>query len=405
MIYFHYCSDGEHKSTHKIALCADIEKMYRQILVNDEQCNLQRIVWRESQKERIQNYVLKTVTYGTANAPFLAIRVLQQLANDEKEKYPIASKIMLNDFYVDDMISGCDSEQQANEYYMQLKLAFKSGGFNLRKWASNNVAFMSNIPEADREVQKTQSINIDNTIKALGIKWKTETDNFSFSINDSLDTSATTKRKLLSQVASLYDPLGWLAPVIIKPKVLLQQLWQMEKQWDDELPKIINDEWLKIKTQLPSLTAITIPRWIGTLSSSTNIEIHAFSDASEMATAAVVYIKCGDNVRLLTAKTKVAPFKKLSIPKLELCAALLASRLKKNAIESMKLNASKIKMYSDSKVALAWITSNPNRWKVFVSNKVIKKNKNVEKDCWKYVNTKDNPADCASRGLYPSELK
>lgn len=393
---------------HRIVFTADIEKMYRQILIHEDHTELQRIVWRDSPKEKIKEYKLLTVTYGTASAPYLAIRTLQQLAKDEANAHPVASEIIMNDFYVDDVLSGADSINEAISKQIELKTALQKGGFNLRKWTSNNKEFLDTIPENDREIKFPQQINIDSTIKALGLNWNPLTDEFSFKIIIKLDSNAKTKRMLLSEIASLFDPIGWISPVIIKAKILLQELWILGKTWDEELPEYIQKEWQKIKEELSNLEKIKIPRWIETTATS-EIELHGFCDASEMAYAAAIYVKSKNinnetKITLLVAKTKVAPIKKLTIPRLELCGALLLARLAKKVINAMQINYQKIYMWSDSKIVLAWLNGNPKRWKTFVANQAVKINAMISSKHWQHISSEDNPADCASRGIYPNDI-
>lgn len=131
---------------HKIAFCADIEKMYRQIRINNSQTHLQRILWRETPHAPIKEFELTTVTYGTASAPFSAIRTLYQLASDGYENYSKASEVVKNDFYVDDSVSGADSVEEALEIYKQLRQLMNSACFNLRKWSSNSRELLKHIP-------------------------------------------------------------------------------------------------------------------------------------------------------------------------------------------------------------------------------------------------------------------
>lgn len=397
---------------HRIAFTADIEKMYRQILVHKEHTNLQRIIWRNAPNERLRDYKLVTVTYGTSCAPYLAIKTLNQLAFDEEKNSPDAAKIIRNDFYVDDVASGADNVEQAMQFQRELKETLASGGFNLRKWASNSPELLRAVPEYDREVKMHHDIIIDSsaTIKTLGIKWNPSADTFEFKINTA-DKETGTKRELLSEIAALYDPLGWLAPVIIKAKILIQESWSTGIGWDEKLPVEIKNNWAKIKNELPTIESIKIPRWINT-SGNTQIQLHGFCDASESAYAAVIYIKTininGEiNVSLLTAKTKVAPLKKdkITIPRLELCGATLLATLAQQVINAMQINIENVFLWCDSKVVLAWIKGNPNRWKSFVANRAIEINGKFKTNVWNYVQTKQNPADCASRGIFPAELK
>jgi hypothetical protein len=124
--------------THRYALIADIEKMYRQISIDKSQWDLQRIFWRESRDQLLQIYRLKTVTYGTACAPYLATRTLTQLAIDKQKMYAIASHIATRDFYMDDLLTGANTIEEAKQLQSEIDKLMKSGGFHLRKWSSNS---------------------------------------------------------------------------------------------------------------------------------------------------------------------------------------------------------------------------------------------------------------------------
>lgn len=218
----------------------------------------------------------------------------------------MAKSVIKNDFYVDDLISGAECLEDAVRIKNEVIGALSSAGFHLRKWTSNCEYFMKTIPDADREVDISQEIYMDDTAKTLGIHWQPREDVFMFKINIK-ENDTRTKRMLLSEIASLFDPLGWLAPIVIKAKALLQELWTLGSGWDDELPEHIHSQWTKIKSELPTLRELKIPRWIFTQKSA-SIEIHGFCDASELAYAAVIYVKatCIDqvNISLLSAKNK-----------------------------------------------------------------------------------------------------
>lgn len=384
---------------------SDIEKMYRQIKLHPSQRMWQKILWRASTDEPIDEYQLSTVTYGMANAPYLAIRTLSQLADDCEKEFPIAAEILRNKFYVDDGMFGADTVEELCEHYSSIRRLLRSGGFNLRKWSTNCAKLREMIPEKDME---TPVNTIDNSVKTLGISWVTTTDMLQVNVIIKSTQNVRTKRELLSQIASLYDPLGWLAPVILKAKMLMQSVWLLQIDWDDHLPSELIDEWITIRTQLSEIGHFEVPRWLCT-SGGTDAELHAFCDASQKGMAAVIYVRTTHNekilVSLLVAKYKVAPIKPLTIPRLELSAAHLLSKLVKKVLNSTDQKFSKINLYSDSRVTLDWIKGNPKRWKTFVATRVVQINENINKDNWYHVPTKSNPADCASRGLYPNDLK
>lgn len=389
-----------------VAITADVEKMYRQINVNQHHQPFQRILWR-NEDGYVTDYELSTVTYGTACAPFLAIRTVQQLAFDEQQEYPTASSRTLTDMYVDDFISGGDTLQETQDLQREMVELFKKGGFNLRKWSSNSKPLLDNIPAASREELTCLDVCRDDIIKTLGIAWHTVDDCFHFVVRLTETPTKLTKRTLLSDVARLFDPIGFLAPIIITAKILFQSLWLKGLEWDDLLPEDIANEWQALRSNLNEVSTITIPRWIGTSKLNQRTEFHGFCDASTKAYAAVVFCRTEFNgeyrVQLLTSKTRVAPIKTVSLPNLELCGAALLANLIKRVQQSMEIDAT-VFAWTDSTIVLDWIKSNTHK-KTFLANRVSTILDNLTPSQWHHVRSKENPADVASRGICPAELQ
>ncbi|XP_071578918.1 uncharacterized protein [Temnothorax nylanderi] len=383
----------------------DITKMYRQINVHKDDWNLQRVLWIDKQLKEVENY-LTTVTYGTKGAPFLAVRTLLQLVKDEGHKFPLAVPPLTEGRYVDDTFGGADTVQQIKEIAVQLKNLCMAGGFPLSKWHATHQDVLTAV-QAEKE-QGSQIAFDDCTTKILGLNWLPHEDSFTFSTRISSHTNQFTKRLVLSEVAQIFDPLGFASPVVIKAKMLLQELWLHKLRWDEPLPSQLSSRWLTIRKELTSLSRISIPRWYNTWSTS-SVEFHGFSDASQLAMAAVVYITVrssnGATISLVCSKTKVAPLKRLTIPRLELSAALLLSRLMRYVQATLKLNVTAIHLWTDSVVTLTWIKSHASRWKDFVRNRVSQIQDLTAKAHWRYVPGTSNPADCASRGLTTSQLQ
>lgn len=391
---------------YKYAITSDIEKMYRQIEVNPQHRPFQRILWR-GEDGRVSEYELSTVTYGTACAPYLAIRTVHQLAMDEKANFPETYQRAIADMYVDDFISGGDTFDETITLQRDMASLFKRGGFNLRKWASNSQNILDHIPTNSRDTSTCLDVCHEEVNKTLGVFWHTTVDQFRFNVVLPDEPPNLTKRALLSEVAKLFDPFGFLAPVVINAKILFQSLWLKGVEWDDALPDDIAQEWLTLRANLKHIMTIQIPRWIGTSKASMHIEFHGFCDASEKAYAAVVYCRTVDNgnyvVHLLTSKTRVAPIKRISLPNLELCGATLLAKLMKKVRDTMDIDA-EIFAWTDSTIVLDWIRSNTHK-ATFVANRVSTILDYLKPSQWRHVRSKDNPADVASRGICPSQLK
>lgn len=275
--------------TFEIAIIADIEKMYKQIKMDDKQQHLQVILWRDNDNGKIHEYKMTTVTFGLSNSPYLAIRWLKAVADAVAEKYPLASNAIKNNFYVDDHTGGASTVREAIELYEQLKNAFGSVGCNLRKFVSNSSELMNHFSEQDKKKIDT------NTVKVLGIIWNPMRDTLEFQINFNTNVTTKTKRQLVLEIATVYDPLGLIPPVIVKAKILLQRVWAVSKKekkygWDDELPIEFSEEWTKIKTRAMALNSVAVKRWVCTSENST-VQIHGYCDASQRAYAACVYMR------------------------------------------------------------------------------------------------------------------
>ncbi|XP_052741090.1 uncharacterized protein LOC112045429 [Bicyclus anynana] len=394
---------------YKIVLVSDLVKMYRQVLIADEHTDYQRIIWRDDPDEQYKSYKLLTVTFGTASAPYLAVRTLLQTAEDNKKDYPLAAEITKTSFYMDDLLTGCHCVDQGIEIYNQMNELMAHGGFELRKWCSNSNELLARISKDKQHLEETYEIKFDNIVKILGLCWDRNQDKFKFSVNLPEIAEIVTKRKVLSDVARLFDPFGWLAPIIIVAKVFLQKLWLSNSGWDDQLPPQLLDEWKTYRNQLKYLQNIELDRWLSICPNQTSVEIHGFADASMVAYAAVVYTKVITDdekviVTLLESKTKVAPLKQISVARLELCAAHLLAKLLSQTANNLKIPKSQIYAYTDSTVVLAWIEGQPNKWQTFVANRVSEIQTLLDNHVWNHVTSKENPADLASRGIQPSDL-
>ncbi|XP_048487495.1 uncharacterized protein LOC119692752 [Plutella xylostella] len=381
---------------HKYILSADVAKMYRCIEVHPDDRNLQQIVWRVNSSDPITAFKLNTVTYGTASAPFLATRCLKQLGlecNDKK-----TAEIILHDFYVDDLLTGSDDLEEAKAIRESVTTVLASAGMPLRKWRSNEPELLSEISETSLDL----NIGSQEPNKLLGLGWHSDSDDLCFPLN-SLVTDGNTKRELLSVIAQVFDPLGLLAPCIITMKMLMQGLWLDKLSWDEPLPSEIKKRWNEITKSLSLLNAVRCPR-IMVCDAHKTVQLHIFSDASERAYGACAYVRSVDStgdvtVRLLIAKSRVAPIKPATIPRLELCGALMGARLFEKVVDSLRIKIDQIFFWSDSTIVLGWLRMLPCKLQPFVRNRVAEILEKAGNHTWRHVPTDLNPADPISRGV------
>lgn len=393
---------------HRIAITSDIEKMYRQVEVCHDDANFQRIVWRNDKNMALKHYKLVTVTYGTSSAPFQATRCLRELANLNVDKFPNASRAIAEHFYVDDLLSGSSSVDATITLCKDIMKILNSAGFPLRKWASNSIEVLKALPGNNSENFLIDVLKSTDH-KILGLYWDPKADVLKFKIDlQTFRNNSQTKRELLSDSSRLFDPLGWLTPATVSIKILFQQVWIHHLDWDDVVPDAVAEKWNKIKNNLNVLENIKINRCLS-YSDSSKIEIHGFSDASQNAYAAVVYCRIEDefgniHVNLLTSKSRVAPIKQISIPRLELCAAHLLARLIDTVIKNLKWFNYDCYAWTDSQIVLHWLNDHPSKWKTFVANRTSQIMTLLPKLKWNHVSTANNPADCSSRGILPQDL-
>ncbi|XP_058828585.1 uncharacterized protein LOC131688396 [Topomyia yanbarensis] len=397
----------------KIAFSGDVSKMYRQVLHAKQDRRFLRIFWRPHPSQPLRVLELCTVTYGTASAPFLATRCLVQLVKEDGDAFPIAARIVKEETYMDDVLSGADSVEEAIEAQRQLKQLLEKGGFPIHKWCSNSQQFLEQIPAEDREKKMPmEELGVNEAIKVLGLFWDPSADMLSIANHPKSSAPAdkrVTKRVIYSEIAKFFDPLGLVSPVIVLAKLLAQRLWQLKSGWDDPVDEMTAQRWQELQTSLSHLHQIAIPRCV-TFGGVIAFELHGFSDSSTVAYGACVYLRSlfadgSVKLRLLTSKSKLAPLHDLSIPRKELCAALLLTRLLERVLPALDMTFREIVLWCDSTIVLAWIRKPLNQLELFVRNRIAVIQKHTSDYRWEYIRSLQNPADIVSRGQLPEVLK
>lgn len=383
--------------------CADVEKMYRQVLIDEKQRDLQLVLWRDSPINPLDVYQLKTVTYGTASAPFLSCRCLKQLAQDCSD--PEVAKIINDSFYVDDFICSLPDKAKLIKICDDVTKVLDSGCFPLRKWVFN---FDSTGQDYAKNASKQLSLGEHAQSKTLGLGWYNDIDKLHYySRHDNLKEPVT-KRTILSCTAQVFDPLGLLSPFITIAKILLQKLWLLKLDWDEPVPDDVTRTWRQFVNKLSLLDNVRVPRGV-MCNNPVRKELHVFTDASQLAYGSCAYIRTLDDetavtVRLLCAKGRVASLTPMTIPRLELMGACVGSRLYIKIRDSLRCEFDNVTFWTDSTVVLGWLRMPPNMLKTFVQNRTAEINELTKGCLWRHVSGIDNPADLVTRGQHLEAL-
>ena len=304
-----------------------------------------------------------------------AVRSLQETAKlTDNENVRTA---ILEGFYVDDFLSGCNTLEDAKGLQDELIATLEKTKLPLRKWVSNDQTLVERLPPDMRGGDLVNLFEADSTIRTLGITWQPQKDHFKFTCTLPKINPPETKRQILSEIAKLFDPIAWLTPITIKAKIWIQRLWTLGLTWDEPLAENLIEEFKADIKGIEILEKFTLNRFI-TDCDPVKHEIHCFTDASIHAYAATVYLvtekATGEKIpHLIAAKSKVAPIKTVSLPRLELCGAQLGAKLTDKILKAFKsVNLKNLETFAwtDSTITLAWIQASPSKWNTFVANRV-----------------------------------
>lgn len=394
-----------------VAVCGDIAEMFHRIKIRHDDQHSQRFLWRDGDvNKKPDDYAMVAMTFGATCSPSTAQFVKNKNALQFMNQFPRAVLSITNRHYVDDLLDSFDDEEEAIRTIKDIIYIHQEGGFEIRNFSSNKVEVLRAIQESDNNNCKDLSLkNPQDTEKVLGMYWRTDKDTFTFKVNmkrihtDIVNkTRSPTKREVLRIVMAIFDPLGFLANYVVFAKILLHDIWAAKIEWDQQLPPVLYVKWLRWFDEINRIEEVSIPRCYNDIILQTrSIQLHTFVDASESAFAAVCYIRMeveGEvRTSLIASKTRVAPKKRLTVPKLELQAALLGARLS-NTIEQEHSFAITEKFYwSDSKTVLGWLKCNHQCLKTFVFHRVSEIEDITDLKQWNWIASKENVADEATK--------
>lgn len=398
---------------HQVAFTGDICEMFNRVKIQEDDTFAQCFLWRDlNTKLPIQIYQMKAMLFGLNCAPFLAQFVKNFNAVEYKNEYPDAYEAITKNHYMDDFVDSKDDLNEAVKLINEVIKVHRFGDFNIRSFISNNRELIQNIPK-ESVAEDMFNENPKDIHKVLGLFWNTITDNFHFlyefyKINPEImnNGKVPTKREVLQTLMTIFDPLGFLTPITIKGKILLQLAWKSKIPWDATIPTDLHKKWLIWMKEIEHLKILTIPRCykINNLNPE-NVQLHILCDASASAYCAVAYLRTREKssieLSLVYSKSRVAPIQKsLTIPKLELMGAVLAVRIAELLKENLQVTS--LHFWTDSMVILAWIKSK-KYLKVFEKNRVDEILKYSKPSDWEWIPTKENIADLGTRD-HPKDL-
>ncbi|XP_055619056.1 uncharacterized protein LOC129764221 [Toxorhynchites rutilus septentrionalis] len=356
---------------------------------------------------------MDVATFGSTSSPASAQFVKNKNAVEFADRFPRAVESIVKNHYVDDFLDSFENEEEAVRVSQETSFIHLHGGFQLRNWLSNSAELLKEMKEEGPNDSKSFCLNsAEGTDRVLGMLWLTVNDELRFfmKMKDEIQLvidkgERPTKRQLLKCLMGVFDPLGLLSVFLIHGKILLQDVWRAGLLWDEKVPEDIFDRWTRWTELFPEIEDLRISLCYFTRATADTykaLQLHIFVDASEAAFSAVAYFRTAKfeseaECSLVAAKTKVAPLKPLSIPRLELQAAVLGSRLMTTVLESHTVEVKRCVLWSDSATVLAWLRADHRRYKQYVACRVGELLSITEVAQWRWVPSKLNPADAATK--------
>ncbi|XP_067627178.1 uncharacterized protein [Eurosta solidaginis] len=372
-----------------VAVAGDIEEMFSQVRIREANQDSQRFLWRDGKSDKpIQTYLMSSMIFGAICSPCCAEHIKNVNARKYEPIMPRGSHAVIASTYVDDLIVSFNSADEALIITGEAIKINAAAGFKLRNFLCNNKDVQNEL-NGKNVVTNSQIVTMDHqttTEKVLGMYWNTTNDALEFHFQFHKIARGVlnglrmpTKRELLGISMSIYDPFRLLANVTIYLKILMQSLWRLQVKWDETVPHDLAEQWKLWWSSFQSVKDFSVPRCYSTiLSVADDIQLHVFVDASEPAYAAVAYLRIRKmskiDVTLICAKSRCTPFKGMTIPRLELQAAVQGCRLKESMERCHDFHIHSTPFWSDSKTVISWIRSINRNFKQFVACRIFEHN-------------------------------
>ncbi|GBM82013.1 hypothetical protein AVEN_51858-1, partial [Araneus ventricosus] len=382
----------------KIGVISDIKQAFLQIALNESDRDVLRFMWwKDGDPQNIVTYRHCRVVFGISCRPFLLAAVLNHVLDQVEEPLRSLAVKLKDSLYVDNCVASVDSVSELEHFRTETQRILKTAKFDLRGWKNNF------LPEIEETIQDSSGAVEEKEVSVLGLTWDREEDTLSCEmIRTENEGEPITKRKILSVAHQLFDPIGFTCPITLIPKLLLQECWKLGISWDSKLPEDVINKFKKWKDELHELKFLKIPRRLSNLDlNESSLTLHTFCDASKLAYATCIFLRAEKEgkvtCQLIQARSRIAPLKGISIPRMELLACNIGARLANSVKKDLNLVDIESFFWSDSMDALHWIKKE-GPWMTFVSNRVNEIRRLSEAYEWKFVPGTQNPADLPSRG-------
>ena len=403
-----------------VAVAADIKRMFHQVFVSPEDRGALCYLWwpdGDLTKDP-KTFQMLVHIFGATSSPSICGYALRRTAADNSEGFSSETvDAVMRDFYVDDLLKSFETTSQAVEITKELQELLAKGGFQLTKVMSNEREVLNAFPPEHRApAVKDLDLNLNSLPmdRALGIHWDVEADTFNLVVSGK--SQPETRKGVMSSIATIYDPLGLVGPLILPGREINQELCRLKYDWNDRLPDELAVKWRDWKKGLASLTSYSIPRSFTPrdFGEVERAELHHFADASEgHGYGTVSYLRFVNKEgsihnSFVMGKSRVRPLSSgISVPKMELTAATLLIKMDKLIMKELegRIKIHSVTFWTNSMIVLRYIFNETRRFVTFVANRVAVIREGSKPSQWCHVRSEANPADLASRGIKASETE